>query len=95
MLSCMDGTVRAVVKRNTDYGNHIIVDHADGFTTWYAHLDDILCAVGDVVKRGKVIGTVGSTGNSTGPHLHLTVQNIFYGKHGYWLPNIVNPLHYL
>lgn len=57
-----------------DYGNIIVVDHNNGLTTYYAHLNKINVAVGDVVEKGQKIGTVGSTGISTGPHLHFEVR---------------------
>ena len=58
------------------YGNIIIVDHGDGFTTRYAHAKEgsITLKKGATVKEGQVIGQVGSTGNSTGPHLHFEVR---------------------
>ena len=77
------------------YGNHIIIEHANGLVTWYGHLDSMLSAVGDVVERGDVIGWVGSSGVSTGPHLHLTVQHIGYGFDGFVIPDVVDPLDYL
>ncbi|MBN1298647.1 MAG: M23 family metallopeptidase [Actinobacteria bacterium] len=56
------------------YGYSIMVYHGGGFATWYAHLSRILVNVGQRVERGEVIGLVGSTGWSTGPHLHFEVR---------------------
>jgi len=56
------------------YGYSIMVYHGGGFATWYAHLSSINVAVGQMVERGQVIGLVGSTGWSTGPHLHFEVR---------------------
>jgi murein DD-endopeptidase MepM/ murein hydrolase activator NlpD len=67
------GTVSfAGVKRG--YGNIVIVDHGGGITTYYAHLSSISVAVGDAVGSGQIIGMIGSTGRSTGPHLHFEVR---------------------
>ena len=55
------------------YGNVIEVLHAEGFSTRYAHLSKRIALVGDVIERGSVLGEVGSTGRSTGPHLHYEV----------------------
>ena len=67
------------------YGNLIKVDHGFGYVTWYAHLSKIKVRVGQKVVRGEVIGDVGNTGKSTGPHLHYEVH--VKGK-------VVNPVNY-
>ena len=64
-----DGTVREVGE--SDYGKYLIVDHADGFSTLYAHCSSISVGVGDKVQCGGEIALVGQTGNATGPHLHF------------------------
>jgi murein DD-endopeptidase MepM/ murein hydrolase activator NlpD len=56
------------------YGNKTVVTLDDGTEIWYCHQTSWLVSVGDVVRGGEAIGTVGSTGNSTGPHLHLEVR---------------------
>src|SRR3989304_169867 len=56
------------------YGYSIMLYHGGGFATWYAHLSSINVAMGQMVQRGQVIGLVGSTGLSTGPHLHFEVR---------------------
>jgi len=55
------------------YGNKIAVEHEDGTVTWYAHMDSFVRTSG-TVRAGDVIGRVGMTGNTTGPHLHLEVR---------------------
>lgn len=56
------------------YGNYIEISHKDGFETAYAHCDSLLAKTGDAVLKGQLIAYVGSTGNSTGPHLHFEIR---------------------
>ena len=68
-----DGVV-VKAERYGGYGNCVIVDHGNGIQTLYAHFSKISVKVGDVVKAGDEVGKIGSTGNSTGPHLHFEVR---------------------
>lgn len=68
-----DGVVLAA-EYHADYGNMIEVDHGDGLTSRYAHLSRLDVKAGRLVKRGELIGAVGSTGRSTGSHLHFEVR---------------------
>jgi len=68
------GIVRFASFKQNGYGNLIIIEHAKGFATYYGHLDKILIKVGDRITKGMLIGEVGSTGKSTGPHLHFEVR---------------------
>lgn len=69
-----DGVIESVTQSSRGYGNHIIVDHGFGYKTIYAHLDRFNVRRGQKVKRGDVIGFVGSTGASLAPHLHYEVE---------------------
>lgn len=68
-----DATVKEVIRKKRGYGNHVILDHGFGYETLYAHMSGFNVKKGDKVKRGDVIGYVGSTGTSTAPHCHYEV----------------------
>lgn len=68
-----DGVVKVAELSRYGYGNEVFIDHGFGYTSRYAHLQDILVKPGEKVKRGQVIGTLGSSGRSTGPHLHYEI----------------------
>ncbi|HWI63835.1 MAG TPA: M23 family metallopeptidase [Symbiobacteriaceae bacterium] len=73
-VATADGVVVFSGWKSGGYGYTVMVDHGYGYVTMYAHLSDTKPDVGDEVKRGTLIGWVGSTGNSTGPHLHYEVH---------------------
>lgn len=85
ILASDNGVVVAAGVSGT-YGNRIVINHKNGYTTLYGHLSSIKVSVGQVVEKGSVIGIMGSTGNSTGTHLHFEVE-----KNG----ELVNPLSYV
>ncbi len=80
-----DGTVIFAASKGS-YGNLVKLDHGNGVESWYAHTSKMYVKNGQEVKAGDIIALVGSTGNSTGPHLHLEIR--IDGKH-------VNPQEYL
>ncbi|WP_326551444.1 M23 family metallopeptidase [Micromonospora sp. NBC_01813] len=74
VLAAGAGTVSVAGWAYTGYGISVVIDHGDGILTHYAHLSATAVAVGDQVSPGDVIGAEGSTGDSTGPHLHFEVH---------------------
>lgn len=69
-----DGRVKISGNLGNGFGNHVVINHGYGYETLYGHLVRLKARVGQVVKRGEVIGWVGNTGKSTGPHLHYEVH---------------------
>ena len=69
-----DGKIEKVRRSRRGYGNHVIVDHGYGYQTLYAHMTKYIVYRGQKVKRGEIIGYVGSTGTSVAPHLHYEVM---------------------
>lgn len=70
---CSDGKV-VFASNKGSYGNLVKVEHKNGVETWYAHCSKIYAKAGQEVKAGDIIAAVGSTGNSTGPHLHFEIR---------------------
>lgn len=68
------GTVTFSGGDNSGYGNYVIIDHGSGYTTLYGHCSSLVAVTGQYVNQGDLIGYVGSTGNSTGPHLHFEIR---------------------
>lgn len=93
-LACYLGTEVYASKSGTvttaasywPWGEHVVVNHGDGFSTLYAHMTHFVVSEGEYVQQGQLIGYVGSTGRSTGPHLHFTV---------YYNGSTVNPMSYI
>ena len=68
-----DGTVSRADSRAAGFGKHVRIDHGFGYVTIYAHLESFIVVKGDKVKRGEIIGYVGSSGRSVAPHLHYEI----------------------
>jgi len=73
VLAAADGVV-VVASYHPEFGNMIDIDHGDGLLSRYAHLSELKVAESQIVRRGERIGAVGSTGRSSGPHLHFEVR---------------------
>ncbi len=69
-----DGVVEAVYHKKTGYGTHVVINHGFGYKSLYGHMSVVDVKKGQKVKRGQVIGKVGSTGTSTAPHCHYEVH---------------------
>lgn len=87
VLASRSGTVIVAEHySNSGYGHYVMLDHGDGYQTLYGHCSSVIVNAGQSVKQGQVIAYVGSTGNSTGPHLHFEVR--YQGEK-------LNPLNYI
>ena len=85
IYAAKSGTV-TVATYNGVYGYYVQINHGDGFSSLYGHMTHYIVGVGQYVSAGQVIGYMGSTGWSTGPHLHFTI---------YYNGNTVNPMNYI
>ena len=85
MLAVADGVVTRS-ERGSGYGYLVEIDHGDGYTTLYSHNKENLVDVGATVSKGEAIAKVGSTGRSTGPHVHFEVSKN---------KRAINPVRYL
>lgn len=74
-IKCAAKGTAVEVGQHSEYGNYILVQHDDEIYTLYAHCLTVLPQSGDEIQSGQVIATVGSTGNTTGPHLHFELRN--------------------
>ncbi len=74
IIAADSGTVTWSGNDGGGYGNYVTIDHGNGYTTVYGHASELACVTGQYVNQGDVIAYVGSTGNSTGPHLHFEIQ---------------------
>lgn len=73
--AAMDGEVILSLKSRTGYGNVVVLRHDLGYTSIYGHMNVIIAKDGEAVRQGQAIGGVGSTGKSTGPHLHFELRH--------------------
>ena len=74
IIAADSGTVIWSGNDGGGYGNYVMIDHGNGYVTVYGHASELACSTGDYVSQGQVIAYVGSTGNSTGPHLHFEIR---------------------
>ena len=85
ILATKSGTVTTAAYSKA-WGYYVVINHGDGYSSLYAHQPSLSVSVGDYVTQGQTIGYVGSTGYSTGPHLHFTI---------YYNGSDVNPFNYI
>ncbi|MFJ6636570.1 peptidoglycan DD-metalloendopeptidase family protein [Streptomyces sp. NPDC091376] len=73
-IRAVDNGRVALAKSGGPYGNHVLINHGGGLASLYAHMSSMVAQVGKSVRQGQTIGSVGATGNVTGPHLHLEAR---------------------
>lgn len=86
-----------VVKTGFDakgYGNFVVIKHDDRYLSWYCHLKEIDTREGQHLSTGDFLGIMGTTGNSTGKHLHFTLQDLVQGLDNYVVAKVVDPQPY-
>lgn len=82
-IYAMDSGTVEVSRRHISWGNYVLINHGNGYKTLYAHFSELGVSEGQQVTKGQLIGKSGNTGNSTGPHLHIELQNIaLYNANG-------------
>jgi murein DD-endopeptidase MepM/ murein hydrolase activator NlpD len=76
IFAAAEGTVIVAASSgwNSGYGNYVVISHPNGTQTVYGHASKVMVSVGEHVSKGQLIASVGSTGKSTGPHLHVEVR---------------------
>ncbi len=74
LVAVKDGTVIRAVHSGSGYGNYVMIDHGGGYVSLYGHCNSLAVSVGDRVKRGQVVAYIGSSGYSTGPHVHFEIR---------------------
>lgn len=92
IVAAASGKVRIASHSKSGYGNYVIITHSNGYETVYAHLHSIAVKVGQTVSKGQRIGVKGTTGNSTGVHLHFEVHT---GRWNNSYSNAKNPMNYI
>ena len=94
IIAVGDGRVVGVIHQDFGFGNHVWVYHPNGLYTVYAHMSQTWVAEGQIVRRGQTLGECGSTGNSTGPHVHFSVYEKGPDVYNY-IADALNPHFYL
>ena len=87
IVAALKGKV-ATAEYSDSYGNYVVVDHGKGLSTLYAHCSELQVQEGQTVQKGETVGLVGSTGVSTGPHLHFEVRRGEYRINPQWLVDL-------
>ena len=91
VLAADGGIVESVKYLDCSYGHHVVINHGNGYKSWYGHMSTISVKKGDKVSQGQEIGKSGNTGNSSGPHLHFEVRKSPYSH----TQNTINVCNYI